>query len=630
MKTGEMKQIYYYARFLILLSVFTHSFAQKTLEQQVSLPLRKSTGEPMATLININNISMWVKADGSSVLKSYPSVRDPNRLCRWSVIYPRGAKGVIYQDGILWGGLVHDGKVVHFDRPSLLRVGGVRYSSGLQPGRIEMKGVAENPDDPDVRIWRIRRDWQKADLSRDAAEFYHVSVDSVTQEQIDEIRHQYEVDWNEWPWHKGAPFYDINNNIIMDDGEEPGLAYGDQVVWFAANDLNFALAERKWGSPPIGLEMQVTLWAYNRIDTRLDEVITRRNEALQHIIFKRVRLIYKGCSDTPDTARIDSMYIGQWSDPDLGQAGDDLVGCDTLLNMGFGYNSIGDDIEYRYLGCSTPAIGYVILRGSVIPSSGDHAFFDMKINNDHKNLPMTAFIYFHPLSAYEDIWSGYIGAMTAYQAMRGYNPYIRWTNVYYLHPPGITPGPFPYAGDPVQGTGHIDGLKVDYSWNSGDRKFICSSGPFGMALGDTQEVIIALVGGMGSDRLASISVMKHHARWAHTLAMGNYELGFKEDPIPVMEPVPGHYFLYHNYPNPFNAGTEIRYDLPVQRHVKLTIYNLLGQMVKVLIDKNQEAKSYKIRWDGTDSRGEKVPTGLYLYRIEAGSMILMKKMLLAE
>ena len=88
--------------------------------------------------------------------------------------------------------------------------------------------------------------------------------------------------------------------------------------------------------------------------------------------------------------------------------------------------------------------------------------------------------------------------------------------------------------------------------------------------------------------------------------------------------------LYQNYPNPFNSGTEIWYDIPIQGNVKLAVYNLLGQVVKVLVDENQEVKEYVINWDGTNLKGEKAPSGLYLYRLETGSVVLTKKMLCLE
>ena len=562
--------------------------------------------------MNINEISLWV--------------RDNGRIGRspWDggSTYPRMKARVLYLEGLLWGGMVGD------DPDLSIRVGGSRYRSGLRPGRILQKGVAENPNDPGVGVWRIRRDWETVDLTRDAAEFFRISMDSVNTEHVRALRERYEIDWKQWPWEKGAPFYDDNHNGIMDADEEPGLAYADQVVWLVANDIDAnAVDGFVHSSQPLGLEMQMTLWAYDRRYSGADPFFHRLNEALKHIVFKRARLIYKGISDEPET--ITNMYIGQWVDPDLGDAVDDLVGCDVKLDLGFVYNANAMDDHFTKYGLIPPSLGYAFLQGPLVYSAGNEAQFDFREKSDFKNLSMTSFTYEAPGDPFSEPTTlrGY------YYMLQGYDYNVHYERkMRYPHPPGVEPTFFPLSGDPVTGTGHIDGLFTYYSFSPSDKRFTCSSGPFSMAIGDTQEVIVAMVGGSGSDRLASVSVMKYYTKWARQVAKDNFEVGFAqpEPSTPDIPFQPQDFRLYQNYPNPFNSETEIRYDLPVQRRVKLTIYNLLGQMVKVLVDKNQEAKSYKIRWDGTDSRGEKVPTGLYLNRIEAGSMILMKKMLLVE
>ena len=584
--------------------------------------LRKPTGEPMATFLNINKMTMGVRADGMLVPVKWCAV---NYLYRWSAVYPYWTAGFLYKDGMIWGGKVYDGGEL------IIRVGGSDYRSGFLPGRIISKGMAENPDDPDVRIWRVRRDWQTVDLRRDAAEFLYVSEDSVTREQMEAIRSQYEKDWNEWPWEKGAPFYDVNGNGVMDNDEEPGLAYADQVVWFVANDLDPDVTDEFVCSPPIGLEMQVTLWAYNRTTGSSNSYVSRLCEALQNIIFKRVRIIYKGCRHTPDTARIDSMYIAQWSDPDLGDFADDLVGCDTLLDMGFVYNGKAFDSEYSRYDQFPPAAGYSIVSGSVVPSIGERASFNMGYKVDHKNLRLTSFVWLVP-GPVTDNARTYETTLQYYKMIQGYQPLYGWPFYYYPSPPGTMPNAFPLAGDPVTGTGHVDGLGRLFSYPPGERYFVCNSGPFSMALGDTQEVIIALVGGLGADRLSSISVMKYNAKWARQLAQNHFEIGFPEEEESFSEPnnMPLDFVLYPNYPNPFNSETEICYDLPLARHVRLAVYNLLGQEVAVLVDEAQEPGRYAVRWDGTNVRGNAVPSGVYVYRLEAGHWVWTRKMTLLE
>lgn len=84
--------------------------------------------------------------------------------------------------------------------------------------------------------------------------------------------------------------------------------------------------------------------------------------------------------------------------------------------------------------------------------------------------------------------------------------------------------------------------------------------------------------------------------------------------IPI---VPLEYSLYQNYPNPFNPVTSIRYSISHSAHVKLEIFNMLGQKVKMLVQEFQQIGTYLVEWDGTDDSKKTVATGVYYYRLEA-------------
>lgn len=85
------------------------------------------------------------------------------------------------------------------------------------------------------------------------------------------------------------------------------------------------------------------------------------------------------------------------------------------------------------------------------------------------------------------------------------------------------------------------------------------------------------------------------------------------------------YELAQNYPNPFNPSTRIRYTLPQQAKVKLSIYNLLGQKIATLVDEVQVAGNYVALFEG-----QHIPTGVYFYQLEAGNFREVKKMLLLK
>ena len=101
---------------------------------------------------------------------------------------------------------------------------------------------------------------------------------------------------------------------------------------------------------------------------------------------------------------------------------------------------------------------------------------------------------------------------------------------------------------------------------------------------------------------------------------------------PPIDHVPGYFTLIQNYPNPFNPTTTIPFEVLRTGHVKLTIYNILGQRVKILVDENfsmdKVGKVQTVNWDGTDYRGNHVAGGLYLYRIEQGQFARTRRMIL--
>jgi len=94
--------------------------------------------------------------------------------------------------------------------------------------------------------------------------------------------------------------------------------------------------------------------------------------------------------------------------------------------------------------------------------------------------------------------------------------------------------------------------------------------------------------------------------------------------------LPKRFGLSQNYPNPFNPTTTIKYDLPTKSDVKIKIYNLLGQQVRVFNEGTQTAGEHFVVWNGRTNDGTAVATGLYLYRLEAGDFTGSKKMLLLK
>ena len=94
--------------------------------------------------------------------------------------------------------------------------------------------------------------------------------------------------------------------------------------------------------------------------------------------------------------------------------------------------------------------------------------------------------------------------------------------------------------------------------------------------------------------------------------------------------MPTVYALEQNYPNPFNPETAIKYQLAKSGHVRLSVYTSLGQEVRRLVDRNQSAAFFVQSWDGRDDAGNMMPSGIYFYRLETGSFVAIKKMIMMK
>lgn len=460
----------------------------------------------ISSYININGISSFFDWQGVSGFN--PNVNGSGTY------YPRGKVGVIYRDGLVWGGLVRDGNT------PVKRVGGNTYSIGTIPGKI-VNGVPENFEAQSagngvIRLYRIRHDFRtinEATLAADAADIFQMAISSVSQTEIDAIREQYALDWKEWPTDRNAPYYDTDGNGTYDPvldknglpipkgvdengndigGDYPGFANGDQVLWYVINDMNDGRTRDLYGSPPIGLEIETTVWGYN----------VSTDQALGNAFFKRY--FVKNLSG----ADIDSLYFAQWSDPDLGNAGDDYVGCDPNLSLMYAYNGTPSDADFALYGLAPGASGYDFLQGPIVSSSGDSGIFDLTRVYDVKNIGANAFSYFTAggLPASDPTQQDYEGTLQWYNMLRGYLPTAtQEPSAPYTTEDG-TPTFFPLSGTPWNGQGDIDG------WLEGpaDRRMSLSTGPINMVAGEIQEIVVGEIAALSSSNLASAQKLVYY------------------------------------------------------------------------------------------------------------------------
>ncbi len=107
-----------------------------------------------------------------------------------------------------------------------------------------------------------------------------------------------------------------------------------------------------------------------------------------------------------------------------------------------------------------------------------------------------------------------------------------------------------------------------------------------------------------------------------------------ETPTSFEEPYspepPSTFTLHQNYPNPFNPATSIRYEVSRRDQIVLKVMNLLGQEIRTLVDEEKPVGFYEVVWDGRDRAGLRMPSGVYLYRIEVQGLTLTRKMVLLQ
>jgi len=473
-------------------------------------------GSPIRAYMNINFISTLIKNTGVSDIDAGQASS--------GLIYPKGSgKTAVYQSGFLWGAR-YDSTVTNN-----IHIGGTVYREGTQSGWITADGYVVPEDSDVVRIWRVRPDvypgGPNVDLGPEANDEAKSEAD---------VRSQYETDWVQWPASIGAPYDDVNEDGSYDPNVDvPGVPGANQTIWFVANDQAPSRTSFMYGTDPMGMEMQVTMWAYSQTG------------ALGNMFFRRYLLINKtdvlGLNGGEGVS-FDSMYVSMWSDPDVGDSGDDYAGSDTVLSVSYAYNGKGQDAIY---GGTVPCVGFDFFQGPLVTGiagqdrnkngvddASDYGIFkNQQVGPGLINLPMTASYYYinQDPTLTDPVQGSYPeGAVRWYRFMQGR---IGLTNEPFVDPITGLSTPFTLTGDPVAGTGWNDGQQFAYA----DRRIGMASGPFTMAPGDTQEVVVAEIlagASTGVDRLSAVALMKFYDQIAQVAYDNFFDL-----PVPPPAPI---------------------------------------------------------------------------------------------
>ncbi len=458
-------------------------------KQKVHKVMTNSLYRPM----DINNIFNYYSNNGDGSFNKFKSDNEGFEFPIGSVVGT-----CIFEDGLVWTAFKND----------TLYCGGSTYNHGVQAGRILQYGtatslpVADDAGKSEYRVYRVRPDIKPtSDAATIASEtniLQNSEVPYINQFEgysASDLLNQYWTDWNQWPANEGAPFTDANGVAHLNGGSgydpttcTPGFPGADQTQWMVMNDANAPLTRGLYGSNPIGIEVQRTIWAYNRPG------------ALGNTIFISYTFINKS------GMRLDSMYVSQWADPDLGFAGDDATGCDTTRSLGYVYNGEARDANFASLGLPPPSAGFDFFQGpKVAATSADTAIFNMQRVGGYVNLPMTAFTFFINGNATftDPPLNDVRGTPQWYNLMRG-----RVSTTGAPFDPSVTGGSsFCYPGDPVTGKGPTFVGQGSVS-SPADVRMCLNSGPFSMNPGDTQQVVVAALAGLGADYLSSISVLR--------------------------------------------------------------------------------------------------------------------------
>lgn len=293
-------------------------------------------------------------------------------------------------------------------------------------------------------------------------------------------------DMTAWPVSLGAPWRDANGNGIYDPivgafpsfpGDAP-MPLGDEALWTVTRDGG-EFAERRWGQRSAGLEFRHLAWAM------------AGEGCPERVVIQRLRVINKAAGFLKE------MRLGLYADVALGDPSDDVVGVDTTLGLAYIWNAGDAD---PVLG-NPPAVGYLLLQGIMERADGERGLFDLQLREGIRNQAPHAFTYFSHGGAYQSVPDPDSSLLP--QQLRAALRGLRADGSVQRDPASGETTRFAAAGNPVRRTGWVDGMHAA----AGGRVLLLSFGPFALAQGDTQEVVIARIGAQGDASITDVQAL---------------------------------------------------------------------------------------------------------------------------
>lgn len=426
-----------------------------------------------------------------------------------------------------------------------------------------------------------------------------------------------------------APFYDgdfdgiynpvdKNKNGLWDEDEDAPEILGDVTTWCVFNDAVPYYLRRDLTNP-VGIEIQQSIFSFDK----------NENNQPDEKIFIRYRIFNRGTVNEI----LDSVLFSFVVDFDIGnEYQDDYFGTDTTLNLGYSYSR--SDFQ---TGLNPPASGLSLLQGPPIYIPGI-TFIDNNNNGKFDNYIDTAldtafFKYgsFIPAKKYPGAKNSEIFSSFALPQHYSFDFPIHFR----LNQKGLlNDGNFINVCNNNFGTvfGNYDCSEINpiYHFSGNpiipdgwimtqptDVRFLLTTGFFQLKKDEPVDIWGVYVAGRGVDSLDSITEMKKNTQSAIQFYK-NFPVN--EDRTPPIVILPTQYRLYQNFPNPFNNGTRIRFDIPATEFVKLKVYDITGREVATLLNEMRSAGEYEVIL-----KSDNLSSGVYFYQITAGNFISTKK-----
>ena len=427
--------------------------------------------------------------------------------------------------------------------------------------------------------------------------------------------------WASWPVQKGAPYVEINGIPGYQpawNGDRPGIGNGmtarpEELSFMVFMDytncrdsIHSSLVGLPGGTLPLGVEIQQLIFMFNCFPLRDSYFIKYR-------IINKSNFVW------------DSTYITNMNDPDIGNASDDVSGCDTTRNLAYTYNFDNSDTDY---GVNPPAFGVKIVQSPLryTNSNLDTAKLPYDTLIGYKLTNMSGFNGF--INGQNECQGDPDNAVNAYHYMRGRwgcgEPIINWaTNQ-------VTT--FRYSGDACARTGWYDSLP-------GARRTFSNMGPVTMNSGDTQIVVLSyMITRDGGNNFQNVCALQSLSDSALKYYYNDFRTCVPIGIEPISTEIPQRFELLQNYPNPFNPVTKIRFQIPPlnlplsggdKEGVSLRIYDVLGKEIAVLVNQQLKSGIYEIEWSATGG-AENIPSGVYFYSLITNEFTQTRKMVVLK